>query len=52
VRTVHAGVADGGWETVQWDGTTDRGAAAPSGNYLVLLQAASGARARQLTLAR
>ncbi len=52
VRTVHAGVATGDWQTVQWDGTADRGGAAPSGNYLVLLQADSGARARRLTLAR
>ena len=52
VATLHAGTATGGWQTAQWDGRTAQGQAAPSGSYLVLLQAESGARARQLTLAR
>lgn len=52
VRTVHAGAATGDWQTVQWDGRAEDGRAAPSGAYLVLLQAEQGARARRLTLAR
>jgi flagellar hook assembly protein FlgD len=52
VRTVHAGEATGDWQTVQWDGRGEDGRAAPSGAYLVLLQAEQGARARRLTLAR
>lgn len=52
VRTLHAATATGEWQTVQWDGRTDQGQASPSGSYLVLLQSETGARARQLTLAR
>lgn len=52
VRTLHSGVASGDWQTVRWDGRGDDGQSAPSGSYLVLLQAETGARARQLTLAR
>ena len=52
VRTLHAAAATGEWQTVQWDGRTDQGQASPSGSYLVLLQSETGARARQLTLAR
>lgn len=52
ITTLVDGERPAGEWTVEWDGLDSRGAAVPSGVYVVLLDAASGMRATKVTLAR
>ena len=52
VRTLDLAPADGSWQRVEWDGTTDAGTAAASGTYLLRLTAGGETGARPVTLVR
>jgi hypothetical protein len=52
VRTLVEGEVDGGRWSAHWDGRDDDGRAAPSGVYLVRLEAAGSARSVKTTLLR
>jgi len=50
IATLAQGWRDGGRHRVTWDGRADRGAAMPSGTYLLRLSSAAGVQARKLSL--
>ncbi len=52
VRTLHAGAATGAWQQVAWDGLDAAGRPAPSGAYLIGLDAAGTMRQARVMLAR
>lgn len=52
VKTLFQGELSPGYYQMNWDGLTQNGSAAPSGNYIYFLQAGKLHRARQLMLLR